>query len=161
MTKVERILDQYDRAMDGDAWHGDPVWKILDGLSADQAAWRISPPIHTIWELVSHMMFWETEVCRRMSSLPARPLEKLNFPAMPKVTAENWAGTLAEFRRSNSDFRTALTKLDDRQLDQPMPGREKSVYVEVHGVIQHHVYHAGQIAILSKIMAASTVIPRL
>ena len=40
MTEVERILDQYDRAMNGDAWHGDPVWKILDGISAEQAACR-------------------------------------------------------------------------------------------------------------------------
>ena len=42
MTEVERILDQYDRAMNGDAWHGDPVWKILDGVSAEQAARRVS-----------------------------------------------------------------------------------------------------------------------
>lgn len=161
MTEVERILDQYDRAMNGDAWHGDPVWKVLDGTSAEQAAWRVSPPIHTIWELVSHMMFWETEVCRRMSSLPARPLEELNFPAMPSVSAENWNGTLAGLRRSNSDFRSALMKLSDWQLDQPMPGRKNSIYIEVHGVIQHHLYHAGQIAILSRILAADKVVTRL
>jgi len=161
MTEVARILDQYDRAMNGDAWHGDPVWKILDGISAEQAAWRVSPPIHTIWELVSHMMFWETEVLRRMSSLPARSSEDLNFPAMPNVSAENWTATLSEFRRSNSDFRSALAKLSDWQLQQPMPGREKSIYVELHGVIQHHLYHAGQIAILSRIFAADKVVTGL
>ena len=161
MTEVERIVDQYDRAMNGDAWHGDPVWKILDGLSAVQAAWRANPEVHTIWELVSHMRFWETEVRRRLSRRPARSVEELNFPAMPDVTAKNWTGALAEFRQSNRDFRTALTKLDDSQLDHQVHGRENSNYVEAHGVLQHHLYHAGQIAILSKILAGSKAVTRL
>lgn len=161
MTEVERILDQYDRAMNGEAWHGDPVWKILGGLPAEQAAWRADPQVHTIWQLVSHMTFWETEVFRRLNRLPARPVEELNFPAMPDVTSDNWNRTLEGFRQSNLNFRTALTKLDESQLDQLMPGRETSIYVEVHGVIQHHLYHAGQIAILSKILASSKVVTGL
>ena len=72
MTEVERILDQYDRAMNGDAWHGDPVWKILDGISAEQAARRAAANTHTIWELVAHMTYLgdgghvaASTVCRR------------------------------------------------------------------------------------------------
>jgi len=148
MTEVERILDQYDRAMQGDAWHGDPVWNILDGISAEAAASRVAANTHTIWELVSHMKYWETEVSRRINGLPARPAEELNFPAMPVATEENWNSALNEFRRSNSDFRQALSKLDPERLDQTPPGRDKTIYVDLHGVIQHHVYHAGQIVFL-------------
>ena len=161
MSEVDRILDQYDRAMDGDAWHGDPVWKILDSISAEQAAWRAAPQVHTVWELVGHMTFWEMEVVRRLRQLPPGPLEELNFPAMPEATAENWAGTLSEFRKSNLEFRTAVMKLDDSQLDRQLPGRDKSIYVEVHGVVQHHLYHAGQIAILGKILTANKVVTGL
>ncbi len=153
MNEIDRILDQYDRGMNGDAWHGDPVWKILEGVSAEQAADRVHPEAHTIWELVAHMTFWETEVYRRLNSLPPRSQEDLNFPAMPEKTAENWNATLAEFRRSNAQFREALSQLDAWRLDQVMPARDKSIYVEVHGVIQHSLYHAGQIALLRKILA--------
>ena len=34
MNEVQRILDQYDRVMNGAAWHGDAIWQILDGISA-------------------------------------------------------------------------------------------------------------------------------
>ena len=153
MNEVERILDQYDRAMNGDAWHGDPVWKILEGISAEQAGARAYPEAHTIWELVAHMTFWETEVYRRLNSLPPRSQKDLNFPAMPEKTSENWNATLAEFRRSNAEFRDALSRLDASELDQAMPGRDKSTYVELHGVIQHSLYHAGQIALLRKILS--------
>src|SRR5271157_2625478 len=148
MTEVKRILDQYDRAMNGEAWHGDAVWKILAGISAEQAARRSYPERHTIWELVAHMTFWETEVSRRLNNLPARSTEELNFPTMPEATEENWNSTLNEFRRSNEDFRQALSKLDPWRIDQTPPGRDKTNYVDAHGVIQHHIYHAGQIVIL-------------
>lgn len=157
MREIERILDQHDRGMNGKAWHGDPVWKILDGISAEQAAHRVEAKTHTIWELVSHLTFWETEVCRRLNGLPARPFEELNFPAAPAATTENWNGALAEFRQSNEDFRKALSQFDASRLDQPLPGRENSnytAYVEMQGVIQHNLYHAGQIAILRKLAAA-------
>ncbi len=157
MNEIERILEQYDRAMTGNAWHGDPVWKVLEGISAEQAARRVQARTHSIWELVMHMTFWETEVYRRLSGLPARSVAELNFPAVPEATTENWNRALAEFRRSNEEFRTALSKFDVTQLDRPLPGREKSgytAYVEVNGVIQHNLYHAGQIAFLRKLSAA-------
>lgn len=150
MTEVQRILDQYDRALNGNAWHGDPVWKILDGISAPQAARRAQANTHPIWELVAHMTYWETEVSRRINGLPARPADDLNFPAMPEATEENWNVVLDEFRRSNADFRQALLKVDPSRLDQTPPGRDKTVYADLHGVIQHHLYHAGQIAVLKK-----------
>ena len=152
MTEVERILDQYDRAMNGDAWHGDPVWKILEGISAEQASRRVESNTHTIWELVSHMTFWETQVSRRLNGLPDRPTEKLNFPATAEATEENWNTTLNELRRSNADFRQVLAKLVPSRLDEITSDGDKTAYVEVHGVIQHHLYHAGQIAFLKKLL---------
>lgn len=149
MNEVERIVDQYDRAMNGESWHGDPVWKVLEGVSPEQAAARPVTGAHNIWELVEHIIYWETVVCRRLNNMPIRLEGKLNFPATPAATDQNWAFALAELRQSNADFRDALSKLQPSQLDQPLSSPEKTVYVEVHGVIQHNLYHAGQIALLS------------
>jgi uncharacterized damage-inducible protein DinB len=153
MTEVERIVDQYDRAMNGDAWHGDPVWKILEGISGEDAAVRVHRNTHSIWELVSHMTFWETEVYGRLKNLPARSQEQLNFPPpVEAVSTEQWGSAIAEFRESNARFRQALTELSLEQLDHPTKTSKRSVYVEVHGVIQHNLYHAGQIAFLRKFL---------
>jgi hypothetical protein len=46
-------------------------------------------------------------------------------------------------------------------LDVPLPGRDKPLYVELDGVIQHNLYHAGQVAILRKILESNTVVTRL
>ena len=36
-------------------------------------------------------------------------------------------------------------------LDDQLPGRKHSFYFMLHGVIQHNLYHAGQIAVLKKL----------
>jgi len=152
MNETARISDQARRAFAGKAWHGPSLKFLLRGVTAQQAAARPMPGAHTIWELVTHMTFWETQVNRRLNDLPDRPTEKLNFPAMAEATEENWNATLNELRRSNEDFRRVLSKLDPSRLDQKIPEGNKTIYVEVHGVIQHHLYHAGQIALLKKVL---------
>jgi hypothetical protein len=37
MTETSRIADQLERAFDGDPWHGQPLTKILAGISAADA----------------------------------------------------------------------------------------------------------------------------
>lgn len=157
MTEVERILDQYDRAMKGKAWHGDNVWSILASVEPQQAFERPWAEAHAIWELVAHMTFWETEVRRRLEGVASQPDERLNFPAMPTPTVPNWEKVLEEFRASNEAFRSTVSALDDGRLEQPLSAPDKSVYVEVHGVIQHSLYHAGQIALLRKNSRHGTV----
>jgi uncharacterized damage-inducible protein DinB len=152
MEEVERIVEQYDRALHGGAWHGDSVWEILATVSPEQAFRRLSPKAHTVWELVSHMTFWETAVYRRLKKLPPQNKAELNFPAMPEASAEHWERALEGLRRSNEEFRKALLEISESQLDKPLSAPEYTVYVEVNGVIQHHLYHAGQIALLSRIL---------
>ncbi len=151
MTEVERIVDQYDRVMSGRAWHGDPVWNLLEGISPECAANRPVAVAHTIWELLMHMTYWETVGYGRIMNLPVERGPGKNFPVVPKPTAANWRKTLKEFRASNRNFRQALLQLEPANLDLRLArDKRKSTYVEAHGVIQHHVYHAGQIAILRK-----------
>ncbi|HZD31556.1 MAG TPA: DinB family protein [Candidatus Angelobacter sp.] len=161
MSEIARILDQYDRALHRDAWHGDPVWKILAGVNPRRAFRRLSPATHSIWELVMHMAFWETAVHRRLRKLPKQSVKKLNFPALPEPTAANWNYALGTLRASNVAFRETLAQLDETELDKPLSSARKSVYVEVHGVIQHHLYHAGQMAVLRKILMENTEVTRL
>lgn len=42
MTEIERIVDQLNRAFEGEAWHGPAVMDILEGITAQQAAARLS-----------------------------------------------------------------------------------------------------------------------
>ena len=150
MTATQRILDQYDRAMHGTAWHGDAIWQILDGISAERAASRPLANAHSIWEIVGHMAFWEGVAAKRLGGLRAGLVEDRNFPAAPQANEANWQRTLDQFRASNQAFREALQKLDPARLDELSAAGKRSFYEEAHGLIEHSVYHAGQIALLAR-----------
>jgi uncharacterized damage-inducible protein DinB len=150
MSAVTRILDHYNAVLNGEPWHGDAIWQILDGISLETAAARPRQEAHTIWEIVMHMTFWEGVAAQRLEGRRAGLVEELNFPAMPAVSEDNWQRTLQEFRASNQKLRDTLTKLDPARLDELTAAGKRTYYGEAHGVIEHTVYHAGQIALLKK-----------
>jgi uncharacterized damage-inducible protein DinB len=150
MSATDAILKHYDRVLNADAWHGDPIWQILEGIDAQTAARRPLSDGHTIWEIVAHMTFWEGVVTKRLHGERAGLVDELNFPATVDATEENWRKTQDEFRASNAAFREALRQLNPAKLEQLSAAGKRTYYEEAHGVIEHHVYHAGQIALLKK-----------
>jgi len=150
MPEIGYILAHYDSVLHGDAWHGDPLWRVLDDISAETAAARPIPDAHTIWEIVMHMAFWEGVAAKRLAGLRAGLVEELNFPPMPAATEEHWQKTLQELRASNRAFREALAQLDPAKLDELTAAGKRTFYGEAHGLIEHHIYHLGQIALLKK-----------
>jgi hypothetical protein len=53
-------------------------------------------------------------------------------------------------KNQHDELQLAISRLDESGLDQPILDGMSSVYVTLQGVIQHDLYHAGQIAILKK-----------
>ena len=153
MSRIKRILDHYDGVLNGEPWHGDAVWQVLDSISAQEAAARPAPAVHTIWEIVMHMAFWENVATQRLAGLRSGLVEELNFPPMPAATEENWRKTLDLLHAADRDFRAALAKLDEKKLDELTAAGKRTFYGEAHGIIEHHVYHLGQIALLKKMQS--------
>jgi uncharacterized damage-inducible protein DinB len=153
MTEAARIADQLRRAFDGDAWHGDSVFEILDGVTATQAAARPINSAHTIWELVLHIAAWDGAALRRLGGAAVELSDAENFPPITDTSAAAWRKALAHLRRVHEELVSAVSTLTDARLSEIVPGKEGShytFYYMLHGVAQHELYHAGQIALLKK-----------
>jgi uncharacterized damage-inducible protein DinB len=154
MTEVERISDQFRRAFDGDAWHGPAVLPILEGVSAQQAAARPIQSAHSIWELVNHIAAWESACLRRLNGDPAQLTDAEDWPAVTDTSDEAWEKSKEQLVATHRDLLAAIAKLNDNDLDRRIINDPSipfsSVYVTLHGGVQHDLYHAGQIAILKK-----------
>ena len=66
--------------------------------------------------------------------------------------ARQWQADLSRLRRAADDLQSAINSQDDRRLAEDLPGTNDTwtAYHTLHGVLQHTLYHAGQIAILKK-----------
>ncbi len=151
MQETVRIEDQLKRAFEGNAWHGPSVREVLSSVTAAQAARRPLAQCHSIWELAAHISTWQRAVRRRlMEKTFFEPPEEENFPSIQDTSESAWRKLLDELQEGQRDLRDAILSLKEEDLDAQVPGKDHNVYVMLHGVIQHDLYHAGQIALLKK-----------
>jgi uncharacterized damage-inducible protein DinB len=153
MAETTRIADQLRRAFYGGAWHGDSLFEILKGVTAERAAARPIPNAHSIWELVLHIAAWDGAVRRRMTGVAVKLSAKKNFPPVVDTSEAAWAGTLEHVRRVHDELVEAVEKFPEKSLSKQVPGKKGAhynFYYMLHGVVQHELYHAGQIALLKK-----------
>jgi uncharacterized damage-inducible protein DinB len=162
MSEVLRILDELQRDHSGDPWHGSCVTDILRGVTASQAAARAVPHVHTVWELVLHMTAWKREVRQRLRGAPAGQPAEGDWPEVGATTPEHWAEALANLDAAHEALIAAARELPESQLFEPTNdprnrplGTGVSRYVLLHGLVQHDAYHAGQLALLIKVMRMS------
>lgn len=153
MIETHRINSQLKRAYQGEAWHGPSLRELLEGVTAEQAAARPIPSAHSIWELVNHIIAWEQIAKHRLEGDPVKdPSNDMNFPPITETNEEAWKATLQALEASNQALRNAVKKIDDATLEEIVPQAPYSNYALLHGVIQHDLYHAGQIALLKKVV---------
>lgn len=151
MSEIKRINDQLKRAFEGKAWHGPSVSEVLAGVTAEQAAAHSIPGAHSIWELTLHIATWERVGRRRVEeSDPIDVSDEEDWPAVEDTSDGAWKNALEELRRNHETLRAAIRGLDEARLEEIVPGTQYSIYFLLHGVIQHDLYHAGQIALLKK-----------
>ena len=155
MSEVARIQDQIRRAFNGEAWHGTALRELLAGLTAREASARPIRRAHTIWELVLHITTWREVVIRRIGGEPYGELPASeDWTSVPKAAAGAWKRTLADLDRSQRRLLSAVGTLTDRRLTTRVSGATYDFYVMLHGIVQHDVYHAGQIALIKKRLRA-------
>lgn len=150
MSEVARIADQLKTAIEGDAWHGQALQEILADVSHEQAAARPLAGAHNIWEIVLHITAWLEVVRERFQGRTVELNEAGDWPAVVEQSAESWAKALDGLSRSKTALLDLLSPAPDSKLNESVPGTGYSVYFMLHGVIQHSLYHAGQIALLKK-----------
>ena len=152
MTEIERILDQLKRAYEGGAWHGPSVREVLESVSTQQAHARPLPNAHSIWELVHHIAVWENVGRRRLEGDRAEIdiSSPEDWPPADDISEAAWEQAKAALDRGHEALREAIANLEESRLNEPILPGLSTVYVTLHGVIQHDLYHAGQIAMLKK-----------
>jgi uncharacterized damage-inducible protein DinB len=145
--ETKRLASQLRRSYEGQAWHGPSLRELLDGVTSDQAAAKPIPGAHSIWELVLHVTAWEREALAVIDGKKYETLAGAND--WPPVQG-TWEGALEELKSAALALVTAIRAMPEEKLNESAGGAEYNFYFLLHGVVQHNLYHAGQIAILKR-----------
>ena len=153
MKEIERIVDQLTRAVEGEAWHGPSVNETLAKVTAQAAAARPVAGGHTPWEIALHIGAWLSAARRRLGGEAVELSPREDWPAIGDPSEAAWeqakAGLNGEYRR----LLEAIHGLSEEGLRRIVAGRDYSMAFLLDGVIQHTLYHTGQIVVLTKATA--------
>lgn len=149
-TESARISRQLKRGFEGNAWHGPAVMELLADVTAAQANARPIREAHTIWELVNHIRSVALQVQRRITGTPPTGApEEADFPEVTDPSDAAWKRSVDALAATHRELRALVEALPDSRLSEKMEGGA-TLYSNLHGLVQHDLYHAGQIAILKK-----------
>jgi uncharacterized damage-inducible protein DinB len=156
MSEAERIADQLERSMSGPAWHGPSVFEIVADLSAEEARRRPIATAHSIAEIVLHTSAWMRVANRRLDGERTELHGAADWPRVDE--GFDWNAALRQLRHEAAALGERVKGIPDVELDTLVHGsdRDYSRYALLHGVVQHNLYHAGQIALLKKALRSMT-----
>jgi uncharacterized damage-inducible protein DinB len=100
--------------------------------------------------LVLHVAVWDDAGLRRLEGKKWQPEGEDNFPPVTEVTEAAWRKAVAQVKRTHDVLVKTVGALPDARLRDRVPGKRYDFYHMLHGIAQHELYHAGQIAILKK-----------
>jgi len=148
VSETKRIADQLRRSQQGPAWHGPSVGELLKGVNAALAQRRILPGAHNIWELVLHVTAWQAATLRAVRGDTMPQLDGQDDWPIMGHTDQDWREAVERLERITESLAASLANFPDERLSDTVPGRDYSFYFLLHGVAQHNIYHAGQMAML-------------
>ena len=145
------------KAFNGDAWHGNHVMQTLNNVMPENAFQHFIPNAHSIAEIALHLTSWTEEVSSRLNGNLAVEPAMGDWPPVHDQSAQGWEKIIFNFKVANEELIRVCENIDANQWyeetndERNLPLGSGVTKAELlNGLIQHHAYHSGQIALLSK-----------
>jgi len=159
MNISEKLSSQLTNVLSGDPWYGSPVYVIIEGISFEAAYEKPPGSVHNIAEIVLHMVAWTEEVMDRMNGLPSGLPTSGDWPPIGKPDEQKWQNYVEDLKLVNVNLIGIIQKFPQEQWSEAINDERNRelgtgvTYEElINGLIQHHIYHSAQIALLNRII---------
>ena len=159
MTISEKLSKELEKILSGDPWYGLPVYTIIEKVSFETAYEKPAGSAHNIAGIVLHMLSWTEEVMDRLNGMPAQQPSSGDWPDPGVPDEQKWKQYVNDLKLVNVNLLGIIQNYPEEQWSEPMldernPELGTGVNYEelVSGLLQHHVYHSAQIALLTRII---------
>lgn len=150
MSEIARIVRLLEQTFEGKPYYGPSVLGALENVTADVAARRPRWSAHSIWDLVVHLTA-ELDYARAVIEGTAGPWVEgeTTWPTITDTSEAAWTEAIKDLVRANRGLVCAVKQLDDNILEKKPIRVRGPFYLMLHGTMQHNIYHAGQISLLT------------
>ena len=134
-------------------WYGPSLAELLTQISPELATTLPVPGSHSISELLQHLLLWNERIRNTSdsNSLPSwQPEKDWAEPPIP------WNELVSSWNQSRELLEEKIRNFPIEDLAKQVPGRNYPYETLLHGIVEHAIYHSGQIAmVLSMLQSRS------
>ena len=147
------LAEQIKETYEGDPWFGRSVKALLAEVN-DRIAFERPNEQHSILELVWHMITWrEFTISRlRREDKDLHYFEVNDWRGLDHGDKNLWHQGFQRLQETQHELTFLMQQQDDAILSERVEGREYDFRTLLNGIIQHDIYHTGQIAYLTKLL---------
>jgi uncharacterized damage-inducible protein DinB len=152
--EVSNIISQLKEAYEGDPWFGRAILKILAEVD-ERTAYEKPGGQHSTLELLWHMITWREFSIDRLQHSPQMALayfEEMDWRELDHNDTTLWKQGLERLQETQNQLVTLLEVQTDELLDHNVKERNYTFRKLLYGIIQHDIYHLGQIAYIQKLL---------
>ena len=151
--ELKYFINQFQSVYIGPNWIGDSIHSVLDDLPAHIAFQKPPGKRHSIAEILKHMMVWKYLLVNRLSGdniYDVDQEESFNTSIYGEATVETFKKILSDIDDCQRELISLLDKAKPELLHVQVAGRNYNMEYLVNGILQHDIYHLGQLAFLKK-----------
>lgn len=153
-AEINSLVQELENTLDGKPWFGRPVYSLLRETDPSIAFVKPAGNAHSLVELLYHMLTWAQFTLKRIEQEKTddmQAFEKLDWREIdPQI--HGWEEGLAEFIAVHQQIIAHLHTKDDSFLSQKVDYRDFDFRFLIKGLIQHNIYHLGQVAYVKKLL---------
>ncbi len=156
MTTIEQLIKECKDFYDGIPWYGNNFEEIVNDITPAEAL-AVPGNGHSIARLLFHMIKWRKSLTIRLqgnADFRAKDSDADNWIPLKNLDAEAWENAKKEFGQLQQVLIAELESRDDAFLDSEFLLDKKYRFLVI-GVIQHDIYHLGQISLLKQLLRAT------
>jgi uncharacterized damage-inducible protein DinB len=151
------LLEQFTACYDQNSWFV-ALRNTLEGVTAEDAAWKPAGVENSIREIVSHLNFYNFAYVERFKGVDYQyPVSDnaATFEAAKDATDETWTAEVARLDAILTEFRELLKAADDSKFDQSVSATNPASWATlISNINAHNAHHGGQIVLLRKMQGS-------
>jgi uncharacterized damage-inducible protein DinB len=152
--EIQSIIIRIENVNSGEPWFGQAIHNILEEINTNNVFIKPDKTGHSMIELLYHMITWAEFTLQRIMSDKIKDLaaaEKLDWQQInPKI--HTWQKGVDNFKKIHRQIISTINNKEDSFLEEKVDYRTYNFRYLINGMIEHNIYHSGQIAYVNKLL---------
>lgn len=156
--KIETMTAQLALVYDKDPWYGNSIRAVLESVNPSHAFESPGTGTHSIAEIAAHMIAWREFAVNRLEGNAGFQIEQEQSFDWKRFSADKepaWKIMADQFKINQEHLLGLLQKQDDSILEKEVAGKPYTFHYLLTGIVQHDLYHLGQIVYIQKILSSN------